>query len=65
MEPRVMKSIIASMMLNQSEYDISAEEVLGPVRPRAVVTVFKVKRFKQLLSKAQIISLGLIIFLGL
>jgi SH3 domain protein len=45
MEPRVMKSIIASMMLNQSEYDISAEDDSAPVRLRAVAPVFKVKKF--------------------
>jgi SH3 domain protein len=41
-----MKSIIASAMLNQSEYHISAEAVTGNVRPRgAAAVLFKVKRF--------------------
>ena len=40
-----MKSIIASTMLNQSEYNISGEVVTGNVRPQAVAVISRVKRF--------------------
>jgi SH3 domain protein len=40
-----MKSIIASAIFNQSEYDISGEAVTGNVRPQAATIFFKMKRF--------------------
>jgi SH3 domain protein len=40
-----MKSIIASAIFNQSEYDNSGEVVTGNVRPQATAITFKVKRF--------------------
>ena len=45
LETPVMKSIIASAIFNQSEYDMSGEAVTGNVRPQAATIIFKVKRF--------------------
>jgi SH3 domain protein len=45
METRLMKSIIASAIPDQSEYDVSGKTVSGQACPQAAANVFKLKKF--------------------